>query len=458
MVLAGTRGSTDAPAYRAALDLLASGRYPFADIARAVGRRIPHGRSRAEGRSRMSNAEGEWRAEVVAFLDGNARLRTGLGDWSATSVHDDPAEEHEYFERCRAWQQTVFDRGFAGITWSPEYGGRGGQSWQQAIYREEESRYDVTSGFLTSTIALAGAALHGHGTEDQQERYLRPLLRGDEVWCQLFSEPDAGSDLANLGTRATLDGDQWVVTGQKVWTSGAQHADLGILLARSDPDAPKHRGITCFACPMQSPGIEIRPLRQITGSAHFNEVFLSEVRIPADAVIGEVHGGWTVGRAVLAAESAMIGGSTRFDPVVELLRVARARDRTSDPRVRQAMATYVARERILGILRERLRRDIRCGARPSVDGSVMKLLWSQARTARGELAVMLLGADALADDGTDPDPRFWRVELLSRYWGSIGGGTDEVHKNHVAERVLGLPREPRIDLDQPWSTGRPIGA
>ncbi len=340
-----------------------------------------------------------WRAEVVAFLDAHASLRRGPDDWSASPVHDDPVAEREYFERCRAWQRTLFDGGFAGITWPREYGGRGGAPWQQSVFREEEQRYDVTSGFLASTIALAGAALLTFGTDEQKDRYLRPLLRGDEVWCQLFSEPDAGSDLANLATHAERDGDQWTVDGQKVWTSGAHHADLGILLARTDRRAPKHRGITCFALPMHHDGVDVRPLRQITGAAHFNEVFFSGVRVPPQAVIGEVDNGWAVARVVLAAESTMIGGSVRSDPVQQVLQLARAYGRTDDPVLRQALASYVSRERILGFLRDRVRADVRHGARPSVDGSVLKLLWSQARTARGELGVRLVGAGAIADDG-----------------------------------------------------------
>ena len=219
-----------------------------------------------------------WRAEVVAFLAAHARLRTGIDDWSTSPVHESARAEADYFARCRAWQQTVFDGGFAGITWPPKCGGRGGRPWQQAVYREEEARYDVSSGFIASTIALAGAALMTHGSDEQQARYLRPLLRADEVWCQLFSEPDAGSDLANLGTRAVLDGDEFVVDGQKVWTSGAQHADFGLLLARTDPGAPKHRGITFLLLDMRADGVEVRPLRQMTGAAHFNEVFLHSVR------------------------------------------------------------------------------------------------------------------------------------------------------------------------------------
>ena len=172
-----------------------------------------------------------WRTEVVAFLEARARRRTGLDDWSASPVHDDPAAEAEYFRRCRLWQQTVFDGGFAGITWPATYGGHDGTAWQQAVYREEEARYDVSSGFIASTIALTGAALLTHGTDAQKQRYSAATAAADEIWCQLFSEPDAGSDLANLGTTAVADGDEYVVEGQKVWTSGAHHADFGLLLA-----------------------------------------------------------------------------------------------------------------------------------------------------------------------------------------------------------------------------------
>jgi acyl-CoA dehydrogenase len=392
-----------------------------------------------------------WRAEVRAFLDANATLRTGIGDWSASPVHDDPAAERAYFDRCRAWQRTVYDHGFAGITWPAEYGGRGGRPWQQAIYREEEARYDVSSGFIASAIALAGAALLGHANERQKQRYLRPLLRGDEIWCQLFSEPDAGSDLANLATRAHLDGEEFVVTGQKVWTSSAHHADFGLLLARTDPTRPKHRGITFFVLSMRSPGVEVRPLRQITGASHFNEVFLHEVRVPRDHVVGEIDGGWTVARSVLGAESAMIGNSLRFDVVSELCRLFRERGLGADPVLRQELARVVTRERILALLRERMRREVQQGGRPSVDGSVLKLLWSQAWRARAELGMRALGAAGVADDGGDADAGYWRTQVLARYSGSIGGGTDEVHKNHVGERVLGLPPEPKVDRDRPWS-------
>ncbi|MGH8977478.1 MAG: acyl-CoA dehydrogenase family protein [Acidimicrobiia bacterium] len=389
-----------------------------------------------------------WRREVVAFLDANARLRTGIDDWSTSPIHASPEAEAEYFARCRSWQQTVFDAGFAGITWPVAFGGRGGAPWQQAIYREAEGRYDVSSGFVASTITLAGAALMTHASEAQQVRHLRPLLRADEVWCQLFSEPDAGSDLANLGTRAVSDGDEYVVDGQKVWTSGAHHADFGLLLARTDPRAPKHRGITFFILDMHSEGVDVRPLRQMTGAAHFNEVFFHSVRVPRSQVVGEVDHGWAVARTVLAAESAMVGGMQRFDAVAELTRLVRERGRANDPWIRQEFARVVTRERILGLMRERLRSEVLRGDRPSIDGSALKLLWSQAWSARAEFAMTLLGPAGGA--GADEDAEYWQSQLLAKFGGAIGGGTDEIHRNHVGERVLGLPPEPRLDRDRPW--------
>ena len=298
-----------------------------------------------------------------------------------------------------------------------------------AAFAREAARYDVTTGFLSSGIALVRPTLLAHGTDAQRERYLGPLLRGDEVWCQLFSEPSAGSDLASLRTAAVRDGDEFVVDGQKVWTSGARHADLAILLARTNPAAPKHRGITYFVVDMRTPGIDVRPLRQINGTSHFNEVFLTGVRVPAANVVGAVDEGWTVARTTLANESAHIGGARSRATVDTVIELARARGLAGDPVVRQRLAQAWARERVLAWTGER---------RPRVDGSVLKVLWSQSRTARDDLAVDLLGA---AGTGTG----FWQTQMLNRFWGSIGGGTDEVHRNMIGERALGLPREPKTD-------------
>ena len=198
-----------------------------------------------------------------------------------------------------------------GIAWPKEFGGRGGAGWQQRIFNEEQSRFDVAAGVFAVGIAMAGPTIIAWGTKEQQERFLGPMLSGEHVWCQLFSEPGAGSDLAGLRTRATPDGEQWVVNGQKVWTSGAHHSDWGLLLARTDLDAPKHKGITAFLLDMHTPGIDVRPLRQINGMAHFNEVFFTDVAVPDACRLGPVNEGWRVANTMLSNERAMIGGGGR---------------------------------------------------------------------------------------------------------------------------------------------------
>jgi alkylation response protein AidB-like acyl-CoA dehydrogenase len=318
------------------------------------------------------------------------------------------------------------------------------------VFAQEQARYDVSSGFLASTIALVGPTLLSHGTSEQCDRYLRPLLRGDEVWCQLFSEPEAGSDLAALRTRAVRDGDELVVDGQKVWTSGARHADFAILLVRTDPTAPKHRGISYLLLDMTTPGIEIRPLRQITGAAHFNEVFLTEVRVPLDNVVGEVDGGWAPARTTLTNESALIGGSSGSGgDAAAVVALARETCRTNDPAVRQMLARVVSRERVLGWMRDRVQTDLLAGREPAIDGSVLKVLWSRDRAAKGEAAIALQGAAGMLTARDARRGGFWQTLLLNRFWASIGGGTDEIHRTMIGERALGLPREPRVDRGLP---------
>ena len=396
----------------------------------------------------MSRVElDRFRAEAREWLEAHARPRTGPGDWSNGPRDPSWDAECEYFERCREWQRTLYDGGWAGITWPAEHGGRGGSPAEAVVFAQEQSAFDVTSGFIASTIALVGPTLLAHGRSEQCARYLRPLLRGDEVWCQLFSEPSAGSDLANLATRGVIDGDELVVNGQKVWTSGARHADRAILLVRTDPAAPKHRGITYALLDMRCAGIEIRPLRQITGAAHFNEVFLTDVRIPISDVVGGVNGGWSPTRTTLANESALIGGSTSGADASTLIELARSNGRTADPLVRQQLAGAWTRERVLALLRDRVQADILSGRHPSIDGSVLKLLWSADRTAKGELALLLLGPSATLAGADAPEHGVWHTLFLNRFWASIGGGTDEIHRTMVGERALGLPAEPRIDRD-----------
>ena len=395
--------------------------------------------------------EAAFRAEVRSFLEAHAELKTGTdADSSRGAVATDPVEQAEYQARCKAWQATLYDNGWAGIAWPKAFGGRGATPSESIIFNQEARRFDVTTGFIGASQQLVGPAIMRHGSDEQRQRYLGPLLRGDELWCQLFSEPGAGSDLAALATRAVLDGDEWVVTGQKVWTSGAHHADYGILIARSDPDAPKHKGITFFVVDMRSPGIEIRPLVQATGLSHFNEVFLTDVRIPAVNVVGEVNGGWPVARTVLSSESGMIGGagqSSTFDAVLEL---ARARGRSDEPLVRQRLAQVYTRERILTFLQWRMQTAIMHKRGTPPDPSVLKNAFTGALSQRVELAVDLEGAAGMLSNADAPQAGFWQMQLMGQFSSRIGGGTNEVHRNMIGERALGLPAEPRSDKDQPW--------
>ena len=401
-------------------------------------------RERNTGVPRECDADARFRAEARAFLEKHARRRRGVGDWSRGPREHTPEAELEHFERCRGWQRTLYDGGFAGIPWPREYGGRGGRAAQALIFAEEQEAFDATSGFLAAAIDLVAPALLHHGSEAQRERYLRPLLRGDEVWCQLFSEPDAGSDLAALRTRAVRDGDAFVISGQKLWTSSAQHCDFGILLARTNPDAPKHRGITFFLVDMRSPGVLVRPLPTSTGSRHFNEVFFDAVRVPADAVVGALDGGWRVARETLAHESVSIGSSAHGTGDAQaLVRIASERGLASDPHVRQQIADVYVRERLLALMRDKLQRAIREGRAPDLDGSVLKIFWAESRVVKDEVGLRLLGADGLLAGAAAPDAGRWPEQVLDRYTGTIGGGTLEVHRNGIGERVLGLPREPR---------------
>jgi alkylation response protein AidB-like acyl-CoA dehydrogenase len=375
-----------------------------------------------------------------------AQVRTWLAEHvPAWRARCGPAvSDRDHFDAGRAWQRELFDGGWAGIPWPAEYGGRGGSVAEATIFGEEQSRCAVSAGFVASTIGMVGPVLLRYGNDAQRARYLRPLLRADETWCQLFSEPSAGSDLANLATRAERHGAELVVNGQKVWTSNAHLCDYAILLVRTNPDAPKHRGITFLLLDLRTPGVDVRPLRQITGAAHFNEVFLTDVRVPLENVVGEIDGGWAPARAVLAHEASVIGGGNAAAlGYAALASLARALDRAHEPVVRQRLALAFTREQILQYMKQRVQHSLRAGGRPDIDGSVMKVLWSEARRERAELGVYLLGG-AGALDGE------WPTQLLEQFTGTIGGGTNEVHRTMIGEGVLGLPPEPRVDREQSY--------
>ena len=395
--------------------------------------------------------EASFRVEARAWLAGHAPLRT---DAPASQLargfygaHGEALAEH--VERGKVWQATLADGGWAGITWPKEYGGRGGTPMQQLVFNQEQARFDVSTGVFSVGLGMVGPTLIAHGSEDQKRRYLAPLLRGEEVWCQLFSEPGAGSDLAALSTRAIRDGDEWVVNGQKVWTSGAHYSDHAILLARTDLDQPKHRGITYFVVDMHTPGIEVRPLRQINGAAHFNEVFLTDVRIPAGNVVGEANQGWGVALTTLSNERTMIGsgGATSFADVARLARTARA---TAHPLARQRLASAYCRYEILKYLGYRVQTAVSQGRTPGPESSVLKLAFSTHAAQTGDLVMALAGAAGMLIGDDAPDHGFWQQQLMGQFGVRIGGGTDEVQRNIIGERVLGLPGEPRPDKDVPY--------
>ena len=389
----------------------------------------------------------EFRARARAWHDRHATPRSD-GDLWRIPLYVDEARAEESFENGRAWQRTLFKHGWAGLTWPRTYGGGGGEPWQARIFSEVAAGYEEWPGFIGATIAMLGPTLLRHATEDQKRRFVPALLSGELAFCQLFSEPGAGSDLAGLAMRATRDGDEFVVNGQKVWNSQAQFCDWGFLLVRTDPDAPKHRGITFLLVEMASAGIEARPLVQMNGSAHFNEVFFDDVRVPVANVVGEINGGWGPARTVLLNESAFIGdrkGTSVLSPLVEL---ARRHRRLDDLLVRQRLADLWAREQMQRWMGETIQNAVRRGETPAIDPGLMKLFAAESKRRSGELATALGGLAVVAD--TDDPARWARHELMGRFAVSIGGGTNEVMRNNVAERALGLPREPSVDRNVPW--------
>jgi alkylation response protein AidB-like acyl-CoA dehydrogenase len=400
-----------------------------------------------ETQSTDTPEEASFRAEVRAFLSANSTPKKERSPWAIT-YHTDSDDAKRWFDAGRAWQRKRFDAGMTGFTYPKEYGGQGGDAWQERIYNEEAMQYEASSGFIYSTIMMLGPTLMAFGTEEQKRELIPRLLSGEDAWCQLFSEPGAGSDLAGLGCRAVRDGDEFVVNGQKVWNSAAQWCDHGMLLARTNPDVPKHHGITFLLVDMHSPGIEARPLVQATGAAHFNEVFFENVRVPVANVLGDIDNGWPAARTVMANESAMIGGTTQ-STFANLLRLAKEFDRTDDPVARQRLVDCFVREKTLGLLSERIMGAIRRRERPPVDPSILKLSIAINRAITGDVAGELAGAAALQTD--DEIGRWVSSEMLSRYGISIGGGTNEVQRNNLAERALGLPKEPTSDRATPWS-------
>jgi alkylation response protein AidB-like acyl-CoA dehydrogenase len=312
------------------------------------------------------------------------------------------------------------------------------------IFDEEVACYDVPAQVATIGLAMIGPTLIAHGTDDHKARYLPRMLRGDDIWCQLWSEPGAGSDLASLATRAELDGDGYVLNGQKVWTSGAHYSDLGLGIFRSDADAPKHRGISCLIVDMRTPGITVRPLRQMTGGANFNEVFFDDVRVPAANLVGARHDGWRVALTVLMNERFASGGLSRASQVFPLL-AALARTTGGgdvDAVCRQRLAEVYSLGRIFELTNARVRSALASGALPGPEGSILKLAVAELGTRQAAAALAVLGGSGMLSGNDSPEGGRWQSAFLAAPAVHIGGGTDEVQRNIIGEKVLGLPKEP----------------
>jgi alkylation response protein AidB-like acyl-CoA dehydrogenase len=372
----------------------------------------------------LSPQEQAFRDELRAWLEEN-------------HPGDEPSGDEAGFEFRRDWQRKLAEAGYAGLSWPEEYGGRGATLIEQAIFNEEIVRAKAPQMANVLGLAMGGPVVIAHGTEEQKKRYLKPILTAEEIWCQGFSEPESGSDLASLKTKAVKSNGEWVVTGQKVWTTFAHEAKWCMLVARTDQDAPKHKGLTYFLMDMEQDAVQVRPLRQITGEAEFNEIFMEEARIPDENVVGGEGNGWTVAITTLMHERVGIGlGSAVQLKIVlgELMDDIRERGLDEDPVIRQRVAQiYIEAECIRLNASRGLTRTMKTGI-PGPEGSLTKWQWSDANQALTELAMDVRGPEApLVDEN-------WSYRFLRARANSIEGGTTEILKNIVAERVLGLPK------------------
>ena len=384
----------------------------------------------------------EYRLKVRAWLDEHKAAAPTM------RAEDEGASEDEHVARRRAWQRELAEGGLAAVTWPADYGGQGLGPLHQVVVNQEIGRAGVPGIFDIIGVGMLGPTLIAHGSEEQKQRHLGSMLAADEVWCQLFSEPAAGSDLAGIQSRARQDEDgSWRLSGQKVWTTNAQHAAYGLLLARTDAELPKHKGLTMFIVPMDAPGVTIRPLRQISGEAHFNEVFFDDVALDPGSEVGAVNNGWAVGLTTLLFERVAIGlGGEGFGWRADRFATALLADdaATRDHEVRHRYGEIAADFLALRFTGYRMLTTLQRGGIPGPEGALAKVTTIKAAIAAGELLVDVLGPDGLSDE-------HWG-ELVSDLPGlKSAGGTEEILRNMVGERVLGLPPEPRLDKGVPFS-------
>jgi alkylation response protein AidB-like acyl-CoA dehydrogenase len=379
----------------------------------------------------LSPAEREFRDDIRGWLEAN-------------HPGPEPDGDRDLFEFRRAWQKRLNERGWAGLSWPTEYGGAGATLVEQAIFFEEVARAGTPPMANVLGLAMGGPTVIMHGTEDQKQRFLPPILSADEIWCQGFSEPGSGSDLASLKTRARRNGSEWVVTGQKVWTTYAHEAKWCMLVARTDPDASKHRGLTYFLMDMEQDGVEVRPLVQITGEAEFNELFIEEARIPDENIVGGEGQGWPVAITTLMHERAGLAFALQVQVHIllrELQEQIREAGLADDPVIRQRFAQLYVESQVLRLNAYRgLTATMKRGA-PGPEGSLGKWQWAEVNQHLMELALEIEGPYAQFADGSDYSlGGDWQYQFLRTRANSIEGGTTDILRNIVAERVLGLPK------------------
>ena len=390
-----------------------------------------------------SPQEAEFRAEAASWLEQNVPSREEL-------------QGLDEVERCKLWQKRKYDAGWACIRWPKEYGGRDATAIQSVIWNQEEAKYSVPTGIFGIGQGMAAPTMMSWAAEDQKRFHLPPLASGEHIWCQLFSEPSAGSDLAAVRTRAVRDGNDWVINGQKIWTSGAHYSDFGILVVRTDPDVPKHKGLTYFFLDMKSPGVEIRPIKQISGGANFNEVFFNDVRIPDEQRLGAVGQGWQVSLTTLMNERAAIGGGggVGFDRVFRLAQEVTIDDRPAieNAQVRSALANWFCQESGLQYTGYRSLTALSRGETPGPENSIGKYVGASKTQDMASFAMDLLEMSGVLQE---PQSAFAGGMYPGTYMGSpglrIAGGSDEIMLNILAERVLGMPQDIRPDKGVPFS-------
>ena len=398
--------------------------------------------------------EAEFRAKIVEWLDANAPRRQTQAGGAPFSLLN---EGSGAVARAKEWQKVKAGAGYAAITWPKEYGGMGGTSMQSVIYGQEEARYDVSSAIFVVGIGMASPTLMVMGTPEQKERFIRPALYGEEIWCQLFSEPGAGSDLAGVRTRAEKQGDEWIINGQKIWTSFAHLADWGILVARTDPTKPKHKGLSFFLVDMKTPGVTVKQIKQISGGSSFNEVYFDNVRVPDSMRVGEEGDGWKASLVVLMNERMAIGGLGGGAGLTEMLQLARHTEMDGAPAIRNAsvrekLADWYVQSQGLKYTRLRSLTAMSRGQTPGPENSIAKAVGAAYGQDLPAFAMELMDMGGIIrDQKLSPAGSGFQEGWISSPAMRVAGGTDEILRNIIAEQVLGLPGDIRTDKNVPFN-------